>query len=87
MEPKHPTDMTIGQAHGGLLKKTIERLNLVENQVLTQEEASLLLNYSVNKSQTWQVQDLLERVSQAYTQKRREELRAELATNPDPNPL
>jgi hypothetical protein len=57
--------MTIGQAHGGLLKSSIEEHKLIENQVLTPAEAQKLLNFSYNAPQPIEIQDLLSKVSRA----------------------
>ncbi len=85
MDTTLPKDLTIGQAFGGLLTTMIERHNLVENQVLTQEEAQKVLNYSFDKRQTWEVQDLLARVSDYVTLAERRRRKQE-AASPAPAP-
>jgi hypothetical protein len=87
MEPTHPTDLTIGQAYGGLLKTFVEQHKLVENQVLTLEEAEKLLNHSCDAPKPLEIQDLLHRVSRAYTQNLRKELRPQLEANPVASPF
>lgn len=86
MEPKHPTDMTIGQAFGGRLTEMTELHNLVENQVVTQEEAQKVLNYSFNKEQTWEIQDLLATMADYITLAERKRRRQE-AANPVKSPF
>ena len=68
MEPTPPTALTIGQAHGGLLKTFVEQHKLVENQVLTQEEAAKLLNHSCDAPKPLEIQDLLHRVDRHRNQ-------------------
>lgn len=62
MEQTPQPDLTIGQARGGRLKTLIEQHNLVARQVLTQEEASRLLNHSVNQPVPPPLADLLDKV-------------------------
>jgi hypothetical protein len=62
MEPTPQQDLTIGLAHGGLLKNLIEQHNLVARQVLTPEEAGKLLNHSVHEPKPDSLVQLLERV-------------------------
>ena len=62
MESTPQQDLTIGQAHGGYWKKSIEQHNLVARQVLTKEEASKLLNHSVHQPVPPTLADLLDKV-------------------------
>ncbi|MCF7786775.1 MAG: hypothetical protein K9N47_11680 [Prosthecobacter sp.] len=65
--------LTIGQAHGGLLKNLIEQHNLVARQVLTQEEAEKLLKHSVHQPKPDSLVQLLERVVAATRTPARQE--------------
>ena len=69
MEQTPQQDLTIGQAHGGYWKKLIERHNLIERQVLTQEEASKLLNQSVDQPIPADVAQVLDRCLAATAKK------------------
>ena len=62
MEQTPQQDLTIGQAHGGYWKDLIEQHNLIARQVLTQEEASKLLNHSVHQPVPPPLTDLLDKV-------------------------
>lgn len=65
--------MTIGQAHGGLLKTLLEQHKLVENQVLTPEEAEKLLNHPYDAPKPLEIQDLLRRaMTEVETQRRKQ---------------
>ncbi len=66
----HP-DLTIGQAHGGLLRSYIEEHKLVENQVLSQEEAEKLLNHPYDAPKPLEIQDLLRRAMDEVKRQRR----------------
>ncbi|MBL9118148.1 MAG: hypothetical protein JNJ83_24290 [Verrucomicrobiaceae bacterium] len=48
METPPQTGLTIAQAYGGLWKNLIEKLNLIEKQVLTQEEADQFLAHKLD---------------------------------------
>lgn len=65
----HP-DLTIGQAHGGLLKNLIEQHKLVENQVLSQEEAEKLLKHPYDAPKPLEIQDLLHRAMAEVSRQR-----------------
>jgi hypothetical protein len=72
MEPTPPQDLTIGQAHGGLLKNLIVEHKLVENQVLTPEEAEKLLMHPFDAPKTWEIRDLLHRTMTEVERQRRQ---------------
>ena len=69
MEQTPQQDLTIGQAHGGYFKTLIEQHNLIERQVLTQEEASKLLNHSVFQPTPANLAQIMDRVLHATAKK------------------
>jgi hypothetical protein len=69
MEQTPQQDLTIGQAHGGYWKDLIAQHNLVERQVLTQEEASKLLNHSVDQPIPTDLAQVLDRCLAATAKK------------------
>ena len=73
MEPTLQQDLTLGEIGGGYLKSLIEQHNLIENQVLTQEEAEKLLNHSYSVPEPPEIEDCLRRVMDATEAQRRQE--------------
>ena len=73
MEPTPHKDLTIGQAHGGLLKTLIEEHKLVENQVFTPEEAEKLLKHPYDAPKPLEIQDLLRRAMTEVKNQRRQQ--------------
>jgi hypothetical protein len=69
MEQTPQPDLTIGQAHGGHWKDLIEQHNLVARQVLTPEEASKLLNHSVDQPIPADIAKVLDRCLHATSKK------------------
>jgi|UniRef100_UPI003784BF79 hypothetical protein len=74
MEPiPQQETLTIGQVHGGLFKTSIEHLNLIGKNLLTQEQADRLLVFPFNQEQPPEIQESLALVCNAALAAQRQE--------------
>jgi hypothetical protein len=74
MEPiPQQEPLTIGQVHGGLIKNSIERLNLIGKKLLTQEQADQLLAFPFDQEQQPEIQESLALVCNASLAAQRQE--------------